>query len=62
MGLYRLGGGNAHAAAERRETGKSTDLCSSLESGSEVSIGTKSQIREATRIRKVPLDSARDNR
>ena len=34
-GLYRLGGGNTYAAAERRETGKSNDLCSSLDSSSE---------------------------
>ena len=31
-GLYRLGGVFAYAAAERRETEKSTDLCSSLDS------------------------------
>ena len=42
-GLYRLGGDGAYTAAERRETGKSTDLCSSLESGSEVSIDMKTQ-------------------
>ena len=34
----RLGGDCAYAAAERRETGKSTDLCSSLESGSDVTL------------------------
>ena len=41
-GLYRLGG-DAYAAAERRETGKSNDLCSSLNSSSEVLIDTKTQ-------------------
>ena len=30
LGLYRLGGSVAYAAAERRETGKSNNLCSSL--------------------------------
>ena len=31
QGYYRLEGDCAYAAAERRETGKSTNLCSSLE-------------------------------
>ena len=43
--MYRLGGDHAYAAAERRETGKSTDLCSSLESGSEVSIVRKLRLK-----------------
>ena len=29
QGVYRLGGNRAYAAAERSETGKSNDLCSS---------------------------------
>ena len=40
---YRLGGVEAYAAAERRETGKSNDLCSSVDSGSEVLIDMKTQ-------------------
>ena len=28
--MYRLRGGKAYAAAERRETGKLNDLCSSI--------------------------------
>ena len=46
--MYRLGGVGgvrAYAAAERRETGKSTDLCSSLDSGSEVSIARKLRLK-----------------
>ena len=43
LGVYRLGDGNAYAAAERRETGKLNDLCSSLELSSEVLIDTKTQ-------------------
>ena len=43
LGMYRLGGDGAYAAAERRETGKSIDLCSSLDSTSEVLIVTKTQ-------------------
>ena len=39
--MYRLGGDKAYAALERSETGKSNDLCSSLDSGSEVSIVQK---------------------
>ena len=34
-GYYRLGGAKAYAAAERSETGKSNDLCSSEFEGSE---------------------------
>ena len=41
--LYRLGGVVAYAAAERRETGKLIDLCSSLGSSSEVLIDMKTQ-------------------
>ena len=43
LGLYRLGGETAYAAAERRETGKLNDLCNSLDSSSEVLIVTKTQ-------------------
>ena len=42
-GLYRLGGEKAYAAAERRETGKLNDLCSSLDLSSEVLIAMKTQ-------------------
>ena len=45
LGLYRLGGDSAYAAAERRETGKLTDLCSSLELGSEVLIAQKLRLK-----------------
>ena len=43
--MYRLGGDRAYAAAERRETGKSTDLCSSLDSSSEVLIVRKLRLK-----------------
>ena len=41
--MYRLRGAEAYAAAERSETGKLNDLCSSLVQGSEVSIIMKTQ-------------------
>ena len=43
--MYRLGGMRAYAAAERSETGKSNDLCSSLDLGSEVSIVQKLRLK-----------------
>ena len=36
--MYRLGDDEVYAAAERRETGKSNNLCSSLDLSSEVLI------------------------
>ena len=47
--MYRLGGDRAYAAAERRETGKSTDLCSSLDLGSEVLIVWKLRLKVQVR-------------
>ena len=43
--MYRLGGDHAYAAVERRETEKLTDLCSSLDLGSEVSIVRKLRLK-----------------
>ena len=40
----------AYAAAERRETGKSNDLCSSLDLSSEVLIAVKTQTSSPSRI------------
>ena len=43
LGIYRLGGKIAYAAAKRSETGKLNDLCSSSDSSLEVLIVTKTQ-------------------
>ena len=45
LGIYRLGGKRAYAAAERSETGKSNDLCSSSGSSLEVLIAQKLRLK-----------------
>ena len=68
--MYRLGGVYAYAAAERRETGKSTDLCSSLESGwksqlarklrLKVQVATSTSLYTARRLERVRVREQRD--